>query len=74
MSLRCLEGILHHNCFNLGCYSCPVKLTSGFLPECQRVLSRGLVLQHTEFRNETVVTCIFHLGVRGAVRRDLDVK
>lgn len=44
-----------------------------FLQECQRVLSRGPALQQTKFSNETVVTCIFHLGVRGAVRQDLDV-
>lgn len=70
MPLTCLRGILHHNCFNLGCYSCPVRVSS---KSVRGFLSRGPALQQTKFSNETGVTCIFHLGVRGAVRQDLDV-
>lgn len=42
-------------------------LSSGFL-------SRRLALRQTEFSNETVVKCIFHLGVRAVLEQNLSVK
>lgn len=51
------------------------KAHIGFLPQLSSgFLSRRLALRQTEFSNETVVKCIFHLCVRAGLEQNFDVK